>query len=225
MTPQQNVLEFAAALKANNNREWFNENKDWYNKVRVEFEQITADLIHEISKFDEEVKHLTPKDCLFRIYRDVRFSHDKSPYKSHFGAYIAAPNGRKSQRAGYYLHLEPGMAFASLGIWCPQPNVLKALRQSVYDNIEELDEILNESGFKKYYGQLSNEDSLKTVPKGFPKDFSHAELLKLKHYTTEHKIEEKILKSENLASAISPIYQAGYALNRFLNYTVDEVAY
>ncbi len=225
MTTQQRILEFARQIKQNNNREWFNENKNWYNEVRAEFEQLTTELIREISKFDEEVKHLTPKDCVYRIYRDVRFSPDKSPYKTYFGAYIAAPSGRKSERGGYYLHLEPDAPFASIGIWSPEPSVLKALRQSIYDNIDELNEICDKPDFKKYFNGFNEEDKLKTVPKGFPKEFSEVELLKLKHYFVEYRLDDKIVKSDNFVSDIVSIFKAGYQLNRFLNYTVDEIAY
>lgn len=225
MTLQQNILEFVQCLKQNNNREWFNENKDWYNKVRTEFEQLTADLIYEISKFDKEVKHLTPKECLFRIYRDVRFSPDKSPYKTHLGAYIAAPNGRKSPRGGYYLHLGHDMSFASIGIWCPEPKVLKELRQSVYNNVDELNEIRNKSDFKKYFKNFNDEDKLKTIPKGYPKDFPEADLLKLRHFFIDYKLDEKLFESNSFVSDIASIYKAGYPLNQFLNYTVDEITY
>ncbi|MEI8085544.1 MAG: DUF2461 domain-containing protein, partial [Paludibacter sp.] len=101
-----NLLQFLSELTINNNREWFAENKAWYDKVRAEFELLSKDLIVEISKFDEEIKHVEAKDCVFRIYRDTRFSHDKTPYKTHFGVFIATAGGRKSQRGGYYLHLD-----------------------------------------------------------------------------------------------------------------------
>ena len=218
----KNLLQFLNTLKINNNREWFAENKAWYDQVRVEFEQLSKDLIVEISKFDEEIKRVEAKDCIFRIYRDTRFSHDKTPYKTHFGVFIATAGGRKSQRGGYYLHLDPAGCFVAVGVWCPEPNLLKSLRQSVYDNIEELNAIRYQPDFAKHFSSFFEENKLKNVPSGFPKDFPDAELLKLKHYLVEYKIDEPMLQSEDFVAEIGRILKHAYPLNKFLNYTVDE---
>jgi uncharacterized protein (TIGR02453 family) len=219
----QKILLFLKDLKANNNREWFTVNKERYEVVRVDFEEISKNLIFEIAKFDEDIRNVDVKECVFRIYRDIRFSHDKTPYKTHFGVFIASAGGRKSQRGGYYLHLDPDGCFIGLGVWCPPPPLLKALRQSVYDNIDELNEIRHSAGFSKYFDTFYEEDKLKTVPAGFPKDFPDAELLKLKHYLVEYKLSEDELKSPNFITDIASIAKSGYPLNKFLNYTVDEV--
>lgn len=218
-----NILQFLNELKINNNREWFAENKTFYDRVRKEFEQLSKDLIVEISKFDEEIKHVEVKDCVFRIYRDTRFSHDKTPYKTHFGVYIATAGGRKSQRGGYYLHLDPAGCFVGAGVWCPEANVLKALRQSVYDNIDELNEIRSNPDFSGYFTSFFEEDKLKTVPRGFPKDFPEAELLKLKHYLVEYKLDESLLNADDFIPKVADIFKQAYPFNKFLNYTVDEV--
>jgi uncharacterized protein (TIGR02453 family) len=218
-----NILRFLSELKANNNREWFAENKIWYDQVRVEFEQISKELITAISTFDEKIKHVEVKDCVFRIYRDIRFSNDKTPYKTHFGVYIASAGGRKSQRAGYYLHLDPAGSFFGGGVWCPEPPLLKALRQSVYDNIEELNEIRTNPEFSQYFNTFYEEDKLKTVPRGFPKEFHDAELLKLKHYLVDYKFDETILRASDFVSRVAGIAKCVYPFNRFLNFTVDEV--
>ena len=218
----ENIIRFLRDLNANNNREWFAENKTWYDQVRIEFEKLSKDLIVGISSFDEEIKHVEVKDCVFRIYRDTRFSHDKTPYKTHFGVFIASAGGRKSQRGGYYLHLDPAGCFVAAGVWCPQPDLLKVLRQSVYDNIDELNEIRNSPSFSKYFTSFFEEDKLKTVPRGFPKDFPDAEMLKLKHYMVEYKLDESIINSPDLAQQVTDIVKCAYPLNRFLNYTVDE---
>jgi len=220
----QNILQFLEELKINNNREWFAENKGRYDAIRIYFEKLSKELIHEISGFDEEIKHVEVKDCVFRIYRDTRFSHDKTPYKTHFGVFIASAGGRKSQRGGYYLHLDPDGCFVAAGVWCPQPDLLKALRQSVYDNIDELNEIRRNPDFSRYFNDFYSEDKLKTVPRGFPKDFPDAELLKLKHYMVEYKLDGEVLKGDNLIQYIAGIVKSAYPLNRFLNYTVDEVS-
>lgn len=220
----QNILQFLEELKINNNREWFAENKARYDAIRIYFEKLSKELIHEISGFDEDIKHVEVKDCVFRIYRDTRFSHDKTPYKTHFGVFIASAGGRKSQRGGYYLHLDPDGCFVAVGVWCPQPDLLKSLRQSVYDNIEELNEIRQNEEFSRYFNDFYSEDKLKTVPRGFPKDFADAELLKLKHYMVEYKLDEEMLKGDDFIQHIAGIVKSAYPLNRFLNYTVDEVS-
>jgi uncharacterized protein (TIGR02453 family) len=219
----EDIINFLRELNENNNREWFAQNKSRYEKVKSKFEEISRLLISEISVFDNDIKNVDVKDCVFRIYRDIRFSTDKTPYKTHFGVYIASAGGRKSQRGGYYLHLDPAGSFIAVGVWCPPPNILKALRQSVCDNIDELNEIRNEASFNTYFKTFFEEDKLKNVPAGFPRDFPDAELLKLKHYMVDHKLNDDILNAPNLVSRLGEIARAGYPLNKFLNYTVDEV--
>lgn len=217
------IIRFLSALSENNNREWFAENKSWFEQVKKQFDGISRELILRISEFDEDIKNVEAADCVFRIYRDIRFSHDKTPYKTHFGVFIASAGGRKSQRGGYYLHLDPAGCFVGVGVWCPEPNLLKALRKSVYDNIDELNEIRNETDFAGMFSKFYEEDKLKSVPAGFPKDFPDAELLKLKHYLVEYKFDEKLLDSENFIDEITRIFRVAYPFNKFLNYTVDEV--
>ena len=219
----EDIINFLKELNENNNREWFAQNKSRYEKVKSKFDEISRLLISEISIFDNDIKNVDVKDCVFRIYRDIRFSTDKTPYKTHFGVYIASAGGRKSQRGGYYLHLDPAGSFIAVGVWCPPPNILKALRQSVFDNIDELNEIRNEASFSTYFKTFFEEDKLKKVPAGFPRDFPDAELLKLKHYMVEYKLDDKILNASDFVLQLAQIARAGYPLNKFLNYTVDEV--
>ena len=219
----EDIINFLKELNENNNREWFAQNKSRYEKVKSKFEEISRLLISEISIFDNDIKNVDVKDCVFRIYRDIRFSTDKTPYKTHFGVYIASAGGRKSHRGGYYLHLDPAGCFIAVGVWCPPPNILKALRQSVCDNIDELNEIRNEASFNTYFKTFFEEDKLKNVPAGFPRDFPDAELLKLKHYMVDHKLNDDILNASDFVLQLAQIARAGYPLNKFLNYTVDEV--
>jgi uncharacterized protein (TIGR02453 family) len=217
------IIQFLSALSENNNREWFTENKKWFDKCKKEFDQLSTALISKIAEFDDDIKNVEASECVFRIYRDVRFSHDKTPYKTHFGVFVASAGGRKSQRGGYYLHLDPAGCFVGVGVWCPQPNLLKALRKSVYDNIDELNEIRFEKNFASKFQNFFEEDKLKTVPAGFPKDFAEAELLKLKHYLVEYKFDAALLDSDDFVNKISEIFKTAYPFNKFLNYTVDEV--
>ncbi|OJX87668.1 MAG: hypothetical protein BGP01_03615 [Paludibacter sp. 47-17] len=217
------VLQFIDELIQHNNREWFAENKDRYEATRAYFETISSELIREIMKFDDDIAHVDAKDCIFRIYRDIRFSHDKTPYKNHYGVFIAAAGGRKSVRGGYYLHLEPSKSFVATGVWCPPPPLLKALRETVYENIDELTTIIQDPGFTKWFDGFYDDDKLKSVPRGFPADFEQAELLKLKHYMVEYTLPESILNSDNFVQEVAAIFKAAWPLNKFLNYTVDEV--
>ena len=140
------IIQFLKELQVNNNREWFQANKSRYDVLRKNFIENVQLLIDRIGLFDPEVAGLDAKDCLFRIYRDIRFSPDKTPYKRHFAAYIASCGGRGSERGGYYIHLEPGGCMLSGGVWCPPPALLKMLRKDIYENIEELVEILENNG-------------------------------------------------------------------------------
>ena len=131
------IIQFLTELRQNNNREWFQANKSRYDSLRKGFIDEVQQLIDRIALFDPEIAGLEAKDCLFRIYRDIRFSPDKTPYKIHFAAYMASCGGRGSERAGYYIHLEPGGCLLSGGVWCPPPALLKALRKDIYENIED----------------------------------------------------------------------------------------
>ena len=135
-------LAFLTVLKENNYKEWFHENKPLYEEAKKEFEPFVNILIQEIRSIDKEVGHLEPKDCIFRVFRDIRFSKDKTPYKTNFGAFVAKGGGRKSEFGGYYFHLEPDNCLLAGGIWMPQPDILKAMRQEIYHNIDEFLEIL-----------------------------------------------------------------------------------
>ena len=214
------LLDFLRKLKQNNNKEWFHANKPAYQSVRQEFEQHVALLIAGLSRFDEGVKNLEPRDCMFRINRDIRFSKDKSPYKTNFGAYIA-PGGRKGGYAGYYFHLEPDASFIAGGVYMPPSASLKAIRNEIYHHTDEFLELLNDPEFKKHFGALDNIEKLKTAPQGFPKDFEHIGLLNHKHYTASKPLSDEDLAGETLIDDVLEAYEALYPLNYFLNEAID----
>ena len=137
----KDILAFLTELSYNNNREWFNEHKDWYVRCQKQFEQFTAQWLERLVEIDPEMKALTPKDCIWRIYRDVRFSHDKRPFKEWFGAFPAVKGGKKSDRGGYYVHLQPGKCMFAGGIWCPNKDLLHALRREILANYDEVEDI------------------------------------------------------------------------------------
>lgn len=216
------VFPFLLQLRDNNNREWFAENKAEYDRTRAIFEEFVDKLIEQIAQFDEEIKGVKAKDCIFRIYRDTRFSHDKTPYKPYYSAYIAASGGRKSARGGYYFHVAPGDSAIAGGVWGPEPNVLKALRRSVVENVDEFAEIILNPEFSTHYKEFFGE-KLKNVPPGFPKDFEHAEWLKLKHYCLDASVSDEVLSKDDALQEVSKIAKLIQPLNRFLNFTIDEM--
>lgn len=214
------ILEFLTELNENNNREWFKTNRQQYESCKARMLLLTEIFISEIRKFDSDIPVVDPGECLFRIYRDIRFSTDKSPYKTHFGSYIVK-GGHKSPRAGYYFHIQPDDSFMSGGIWMPQPDVLKALRTGISDHCEELLSIINNPGFKKCFPRLEGE-KLKTPPKGFPVDCQCIELLKHKSYCVSSPLSPMDLCSEDFIEKGIAIFREVYPLNRFLNETLDQ---
>lgn len=213
------IYRFLEELKQNNNREWFNANKDRYLAVKAKHEAFVNRLIPALAKVDPEVDGLMARDCIFRIYRDVRFSPNKEPYKTHIGAYMVK-GGKKSPRAGYYVHIEPGNSLLSGGIWCPEPSLLKALRKDVYDNIDEFMGIIRDKKFQKYY--TLDGEKLKTVPQPFPKDFPEGEMLKYKSYTVTNNIPDTFLERDDAIEQTVERFALMKPFNHFLNYTVEE---
>ena len=186
------VLDFLSQLTVNNNREWFQHNKAWYEKSRKEVEVFVSEMITMISAIDPALQTPAMKDCIFRIFRDVRFGADKSPYKTNFGAFIAR-GGRKSSNPGYYFHFEPGKSMLAGGVYMPQPDTLKLLRNEVYYHSDELKGILSKPSFKKYFDQLGDFDKLKKAPKDFPADFPDIDLLKYRSYIVSQEIPDTVV--------------------------------
>ncbi len=215
------ILHFLKELARNNNKLWYQKNKDLYVQAKQEFELVTGLLINEIGKFDKNVSGLLPKDCVFRIFRDVRFSNDKTPYKTNFGAYMSK-GGRKGGLAGYYLHVEPGSYFLAGGIYMPPSPVLRAIRNEIYHNIDEFLEILGEKKFTQYFGQIWGE-KLTAPPRGFSKDFPEIELLKYKHYNVVHEVNEQQITGKDFIGYALEVYREMLPFNRFLNQAVEGV--
>ena len=155
------ILDFLAELACNNNREWFNAHNDWYKRCHEKVEAFTAQWLEQLVEIDPDLADLQPKDCIWRIYRDVRFSHDKRPFKVWFGIFAAAKGGRKSDRGGYYVHLEPNRCMFGGGIWCPNKDLLHALRKEVMANYEEVEEIFANPMTNKYFQDFDTEYMLK----------------------------------------------------------------
>ncbi|HPB58154.1 MAG TPA: DUF2461 domain-containing protein [Bacteroidales bacterium] len=179
---EQNTVDFLKELAQNNNRVWFNQNKERYLLAKQNFDEFVRNLLDYLSSIDSSLASLDVKDTVYRIYRDIRFSKNKTPYKTHFGAYIVKNGRRTSPFAGYYLHLGVYDSFFGGGLYNPQPEHLKMLRKEIYYQIDEFKGILNNPGFKKFYDGIEPIEVLKNPPLGFPKDFPDVDLLKHKHY-------------------------------------------
>jgi len=216
----KNLIDFLSELKENNYKEWFHENKPRYQKLKKEFEEFIAHTIADIAQFDDSVKHMEPKKCIFRINRDIRFSKDKSPYKTNFGGFIT-PGGRNGGYAGYYIHIEPGNCFLAGGIYMPPSDRLKAVRTEIYENTDEFKKIIQDKNFKKHFKEITSEDQLKTAPKGFPKDFEDIDLLKNKHYTVMKPIDESLISSADFSNEVKETFKSLYPFNKFINEGID----
>lgn len=213
------IFRFLKELKENNNREWFQANKPWYLSVKAHHETFVNQVIAALAVVDPEVEGLEAKECIFRIYRDVRFSQNKEPYKTHIGAYMVR-GGKKSPRSGYYIHLEPGNCLFGGGIWCPEPSLLKALRKDVYDNIEEFAGIIRDPHFQEHY--VLEGEQLKKVPAPFPADFPEADLLKYKAYTVSNYVSDTFFEGDDVIRRVVDRLLLMKPFHRFLNYTVEE---
>jgi len=211
------TFDFLAALKDNNNREWFQANKDWYEASKKDFESFVSSLISEINRFHPEIGPIEPKSAVFRIYRDVRFSKDKSPYKTNMGAHVVE-GGKKSGNAGYYFHLEPGGSFLAGGAHMPPPDKLKALRKEIYNNIDEFLEIIKDRTFHQYFGDIMDE-KLVNPPKGFPPDFRYVELLKHKGYTVWKHLPDDLVPGPNLLKELGKGFRIMKPFIDFINYS------
>ena len=211
---QSSTLQFLRNLEKNNNREWFNENKTLYQEAQQDVISFVEKLMEEMADFDEEMGKLEAKKSVFRIYRDTRFSKDKTPYKTNFGAGLGMGKGNKI--SGYYLHIEPGKSFLAGGVYNPEPSVLKTIRQEISAFGDEFKAILEQDEFRNYFRGLSVEDKLKKVPQGFEKDDKMAEYLKLKHFIVTHPVSDEQLLSENAFKEFAKIFKAMKPLNDFL---------
>lgn len=212
----KSTIDFLKKLKKNNNRDWFNKNKKLYEDAKYDFEVFVFDLIQKIAEYDESISGLEPKDCTFRIYKDVRFSKDKLPYKTNFGASINK-GGRKMPTAGYYVHIDPAEYFLGSGLYMPMPDKLLEVRTKIATDLKGFKRIIDQKDFKKYYGKLWSGDSLKTAPKGFDKEHPAAEYLKLKSFIAGHNVKEEKVLSKSFDDYAAKVLRASKPLNDFLN--------
>jgi len=216
---QQSTIKFLKNLKKNNNKPWFENHREEYENAKQDFANFIQLVIDRHSKTDPSIASLKPKDCMFRINRDIRFSKDKTPYKTNFGASINR-GGKKSIFGGYYFHCEAGgESFVGGGLWVPMPPELKKVRQEVDYCFDEFRKIIGSKKFKKIYGDLyKGEDaSLSKVPQGFEKDNPAADYIKLKSFISMKPLTEKDILSKDLVKQTAEAFETLYPLLQFIN--------
>ena len=220
---ETSTLKFLKDLNKNNNKAWFDANRKAYDAAKESFETFVASVIQELGKSDKEIAALKAKECMFRINRDVRFSKDKSPYKTNMGASIKR-GGKKSPYAGYYFHLEPGKSFVGGGVWMPDPSGTKKIRQEISYCFDEFRGIVGGRKFKSVYGELDRdkEFTLVNLPKGYEKDDPAAEYLKLKSWLATKELDDAIVTSKGLKKTVVDAFVTLQPLLAFLNRPLED---
>jgi uncharacterized protein (TIGR02453 family) len=214
---QRHTFDFLKELVENNNREWFQANKERYEVARDNVIEFTAGWIKLMHKTDPNIDEaLDAKKCVMRIYRDIRFSKNKTPYKNNFGISIPT-KGVKAGRAEYFLHISPGNSFIAGGYWMPETAHLKAIRQEIDYNAAELKKIIDDAGFIELFGEFRKQEQLKSVPREYGADNENIELLKLKSFVAFHQLKDEELLHKNAVAEIASVCSKIYPLNVFLN--------
>jgi uncharacterized protein (TIGR02453 family) len=212
------TLQFLDDLKANNNRDWFLENKKRYEAFKKDYQQLVADLLDAMKPLDPSLEMLEVKNCTFRINRDIRFSKDKTPYKSHLGIWLSS-GAKGLNRSGYYIHLEKGASFIAGGLYCPESDDLKKMRKEIAYFHDDLEAILAEKDFKREFGDFdrNEKDTLKNPPRGYEKEHPAIELLKLKSFESSQKIEFSAAAKKDFVAVMSQKLIVLKPLNDFIN--------
>ena len=211
------ILQFLQKLEKNNNKIWMDEHRNEYLDAKSSFENFVDELLVDMKLIDKNLDTLTAKDCTFRINRDVRFSKNKNPYKNNMAAYFNQ-HGKKGIGAGYYIHLEPKKCFIACGIWMPANEDLKKIRQEIDYNIDELNNLMKKTDFKKQFEKgLQQSDKLVRPPKGYEEDNIAIEVLKLKSFIVQKNITDEMLPSKDFKKNIITIIKAGKPLVEFIN--------
>lgn len=219
------LLQFLKELSENNNRPWFLHNKPTYDILREEFTELVADIIQRIAKFDERIEHVDPKKSLFRIYRDVRFSKNKEPYKTQFSAMIAEKKDHKAV-PGYYFQINhQGILGMGGGVYMPEPETLNKIRHEVLARPEEVHKLLKNKRFLATYGGLSEEDRMMRAPKGYlhlPADHPMLDMIKNRHYFSFLEIDLNKHVSKNLAKEVAGNFEDLYPLIEWLRNVLEQ---
>ncbi|MCM1020660.1 MAG: DUF2461 domain-containing protein [Muribaculum sp.] len=216
------LFDFLDKLGRNNNREWFAANKQEYQQLRSLWMADLERMHMAMSTWEPRLAAYPTSAFAYRIYRDVRFSPDKTPYKTYFSA-IFSPFGKQPHRGSYYLHMSPHEGESGLfgGVWMPEAPVLNKLRHAIVDNIEEFEEIINAPEMKKNFAQWDS-NMLKTAPKGWPKDHPQIELLRMKDYGKVHHLSTDFFYNPQWPEEAARLFSYLKPFVDFLNYSIDE---
>jgi uncharacterized protein (TIGR02453 family) len=215
-------LQFLDDLKANNNRDWFQDNKKRYEIFKKDYHQLVSDFLDAMKPLDPSLELLQVKDCTFRINRDIRFSKDKSPYKAHLGVWLSS-GAKGANRSGYYVHIEKGASFIAGGFYSPDSEELKKVRKEIAFFYDDLEEILKEKNFKKEFGSLdiNENNSLKSMPRGYEKDHPAIEFLKLKSFTVSQKYDISEVTKKDFVAKMSQKLITLKPFNEFINRALE----
>jgi uncharacterized protein (TIGR02453 family) len=209
----RDTLRFLRDLRANNNKQWFDDNRKRYDVARAHFEQFISELILAAGEV-EDLAGVTSKDCMFRINRDIRFSPDKTPYKTAMSAVIGK-GGRKATGRGYYVHIEPdNHSLVAGGLHSPSSQELEKVRRRLSEDSREFKKIVHNSDFTRLFRSVQGE-ALKTAPQGYPKDHPDIELLRMKQYVAEHRLSDEDVLAPDLVANVVELFKA---LKPFLTY-------
>ena len=214
---KQITFDFLKDLVKNNNREWFQDNKQRYEDAKDNVTAFVGQLLKELKKADPTLNaDIDPKKCVMRIYRDIRFSLNKTPYKNNFGI-NKLPSGTKSDEIGYYVQIQPGNSFAGGGYWMPQAEHLKAIRQEIDYNAGELKNIIDEPDFVKLFGDFRSQEQLKSVPRGYDAEGENVDLIKLKSFAAIHQFTDEEMMKPDSPKLVAEVLANIYPLTVFLN--------
>lgn len=217
---RKETLDFLNNLKKNNTRVWFAANRTAYDSAFWNIMDMTVFLLDHLQTFDDTLTALEPKDCIFRIFRDLRFAADKSPFKTNFGIFIKR-GGRKIPGAGYYLHIEPGSCMLSGGIYMPPPHELAAVRAAIAKNPDRMRQLLSEPKLADEFGHLWG-DAVKTAPRGYPKDHPAIDLIRHKHYIVGKEISDSEILDPAFPEACISSFRLVRDFNVYLNSVMTE---
>jgi uncharacterized protein (TIGR02453 family) len=209
------TLDFLKQLQANNNREWFQAHRGEYEAAQNAFTLLVEELILGLSRY-EDLGGIQPRDCIFRIYRDARFGKDKTPYKLNMGA-VLARGGKKSPRASYYIHVQPGASLAAGGVYLPTPEQLKQIRQAIDRDHASLRRLLKRPSFRTAFGSLEDENMLKTIPRGYDPAHPAIDLLRLKSFAPAHSFTDKQVTARDFPTQVVQVFRVLKPLNDWLN--------
>ena len=212
------ILTFLEKIRDNNNRPYFQQHKQDYERAKADFEEITSYLIAELRAADPTLEPMTAKDCTYRFYRDTRFSEDKSPYKRHFGAFIAPHGARRSLLSGYYVHIQPGGSMIATGVYCPEKGMLKKVRDIITNFYDEWTSVAESKELLQTFGKVTSMNKLKRVPLGYPADSEGIEYLKMKDFMVcKNYTDKEVGNNEKFVEQLLTDLKTSIPWNTYLN--------